>query len=38
LLEISRQLNWANNLEVIAAALSDGERQGHLIVGASGRA
>jgi len=35
LLEISRQLNQANNLEIVAAALSDGERQGRLVFGAS---
>ncbi len=35
LLEISRQFNQANNLEVVAAAVSDGERQGHLALGSS---
>jgi FkbM family methyltransferase len=35
LLEISRQLNQADNLEIVAAALSDGERQGHLVFGTS---
>jgi len=35
LLDISRELNNANNLEVVAAALSDGERRGHLGFGAS---
>ena len=35
LLEISRQLNQANNLEIVAAALSDGERQGYLVFGSS---
>jgi hypothetical protein len=35
LLEISRQFNQADNLEIIAVALSDGERQGHLVYGAS---
>ena len=33
--EISRQLNGANNLEIVAAALSNAERQGHLVFGAS---
>jgi FkbM family methyltransferase len=33
--EISRRLNQANNLEIVAAALSDRERQGHLVFGAS---
>lgn len=33
--EISRQLNQANNLEIVAAALSDGERQGRLAFGMS---
>jgi FkbM family methyltransferase len=35
LLEISRELNHAGNLEIVAAALSDGERRGHLAFGAS---
>jgi FkbM family methyltransferase len=35
LLEISRRLNAADNLEIVAAALSDEERQGHLAFGAS---
>ncbi len=35
LLERSRALNQANNLHVIAAALSDGRREGHLVLGAS---
>jgi FkbM family methyltransferase len=35
LLEISRKLNGADNLDIVAAALSDGERQGHLVFGSS---
>jgi FkbM family methyltransferase len=35
LLGISQRLNQANNLEIVAAALSDGERQGHLVFGTS---
>jgi FkbM family methyltransferase len=35
LLDISRAFNKASNLEVVAAALSDGERRGHLGFGAS---
>jgi FkbM family methyltransferase len=35
LLEQSRKLNGADNLEIIPAALSDGEREGHLIFGES---
>lgn len=35
LLKISKKKNRANNLHVIGAALSDGERQGHLVLGAS---
>jgi len=35
LLHVSRQLNQANNLEIVAAALSDGERRGRLVFGAS---
>lgn len=35
LLKISKKKNRANNLHVIGAALSDGEREGHLVLGAS---
>jgi FkbM family methyltransferase len=35
LLTISKASNDADNLHVIAAALSDGEREGHLVLGAS---
>ncbi|SDS06177.1 FkbM family methyltransferase [Bradyrhizobium canariense] len=35
LLEISKAENGADNLHVIPAALSDGEREGHLVLGAS---
>jgi len=35
LLEQSRKLNGANNLEIVPAALSDGEREGHLVFGQS---
>jgi FkbM family methyltransferase len=35
LLEIGKRLNQAKNLEIVAAALSDGERQGHLVSGGS---
>lgn len=35
LLRISKKKNRANNLHVIAAALSDGERDGHLVLGSS---
>lgn len=35
LLKISKKKNRANNLHVIAAALSDGEREGHLVLGTS---
>jgi FkbM family methyltransferase len=35
LLAISKARNGADNLHIIAAALSDGEREGHLVLGAS---
>ena len=35
LLEQSRKLNGADNLEIIFAALSDGAREGHLVFGTS---
>lgn len=35
LLKISKKKNRANNLHVIGAALSDGEREGHLVLGSS---
>ncbi len=35
LLERSRELNQASNLEICAAALSDSEREGHLVFGGS---
>jgi FkbM family methyltransferase len=35
LLEISKASNGADNLHIIAAALSDGEREGHLVLAAS---
>jgi FkbM family methyltransferase len=35
LLAISKAENGADNLHIIAAALSDGEREGHLVLGAS---
>jgi FkbM family methyltransferase len=35
LLEQSRTLNGVENLEIISAALSDGEREGHLVFGQS---
>jgi FkbM family methyltransferase len=35
LLERSRELNGASNLEIFAAALSDSQREGHLAFGAS---
>jgi FkbM family methyltransferase len=38
LLERSRELNQASNLDICAAALSDGRREGHLAFGASSEA
>jgi FkbM family methyltransferase len=35
LLAISKEKNGADNLHIIAAALSDGEREGHLVLGTS---
>jgi FkbM family methyltransferase len=35
LLAISKMENGADNLHIVAAALSDGEREGHLVLGAS---
>ncbi|CAN5223190.1 hypothetical protein BH10PSE11_BH10PSE11_12620 [soil metagenome] len=35
LLKISKKKNRANNLHIIEAALSDGERDGHLVLGSS---
>jgi FkbM family methyltransferase len=35
LLALSKQKNGADNLHIIAAALSDGEREGHLVLGSS---
>lgn len=35
LLDASKKKNHADNLHIIAAALSDGERQGHLVLGTS---
>lgn len=35
LLKISKKKNRANNLHILEAALSDGEREGHLVLGTS---